>query len=263
MRYSIFAGGKRVRPALVILGGEICGGHRADLLEPAAALEMIHCFSLIHDDLPALDNDDLRRGRPSLHRHFDEAIAILAGDALLNLGIQVIASSPSSASAELRLRNVMSITEAVGTRGMIGGQIADLEGEKASAVDAEARLESIHRRKTGALLAASLEIGGRCAGAGNAEIAALDHLGQSLGLLFQIRDDLLDLDGDPEKIGKTQGKDVEADKLTYPTVFGVERARAILAEESDAAQRLLAEFPSSEARSHLEQLVHFLAQRDH
>ncbi len=266
MRYSSFAGGKRIRPVLIVLGGEACGGKRQDLLAPAAAMEMIHCFSLIHDDLPALDNDDLRRGQPSLHRQFDEATAILAGDALLNLALELLALTPESATAEARNANVVSAARAVGTFGMIGGQMADLLGEKVGPLapeEAATLLESIHRRKTGALLEASLTIGGRCAGASSVKLDALSRLGQSLGLLFQIRDDILDIEGDPEKIGKTAGKDIEAAKLTYPSLFGIEGSKQRLKQEAADSRQSILELEPSLAQDSLLELVRFLEDRDH
>lgn len=262
MRYSSFAGGKRIRPVLTVLGGEACGAERQSLLAPAAAMEMIHCFSLIHDDLPALDNDDLRRGRPSLHREFDEATAILAGDALLNLALEVLATRPAELAVEARLENVVLATQAVGTFGMIGGQMADLLGESEGS-DAKQLLESIHRRKTGALLAASLKVGGITANASSEEVEILQTLGQSLGLLFQIRDDVLDIEGDPAKIGKTPGKDVEVSKLTYPAVYGLEGSREKLRLEARNAIDLIGELAETEAQGQLLELVAFLVVRDH
>lgn len=281
MRYSLFAGGKRVRPVLTILGGEACGAMRRGLLAPAAALEMIHCFSLIHDDLPALDDDDLRRGRASLHREFDEATAILAGDALLNLALEVLAENPRDSAAQSRLKNVVIATRSVGTFGMIGGQMADLEGcaafesrplshpaqgpsaEVEEAGRAAVLLESIHRRKTGALLEASLVIGGVCAEASRTQLQTLSDLGHSLGLLFQIRDDVLDIEGDPKKIGKTPGKDVEASKLTYPSVFGLEGSLVKLREEAQTSRDRIRTLAPSVARDQLLELVEFLVERDH
>lgn len=281
MRYSVFAGGKRIRPVLTVLGGEACGALRDDLLPPAAAMEMIHCFSLIHDDLPALDDDDLRRGRPSSHRQFDEATAILAGDSLLNLALEVLAENPAGSTSAARLNNVVVATRAVGTFGMIGGQMADLEGCVAppgpsqgnsglclsvpsrERTAAAARLESIHQRKTGALLEASLVIGGVCAEASSQELAALKSLGGSLGLLFQIRDDVLDIQGEAGKIGKTPGKDEETNKLTYPSIYGIEGSLEKLREQAQASRDQLATLAPSAARDELFQLVEFLLERDH
>jgi geranylgeranyl pyrophosphate synthase len=247
MRHSLFAGGKRVRPALVVLAGETLGADRAHLLAPAAALEMVHTFSLIHDDLPALDDDDLRRGRPTLHRAFDEAIAVLAGDALLNLGLQVVAEHPADLEPHWRLRAVSVLARAVGTFGMIGGQVDDLAAERGGvdpeAATAAALLESIHRRKTGALLVASLEIGGLCARASEPDLARLRRLGDLVGLLFQIRDDILDVEATTEALGKTAGKDERAAKLTYPRLYGLDESKRMLAGHAEAARQVVAGLP--------------------
>ena len=263
MRYSTLDGGKRVRPAMVVFAGEACGAPRERLLAPAAAMEMIHCFSLIHDDLPALDDDDLRRGRPSLHRATDEATAILAGDALLNLALEVLARHPEEIPADRRLDNVLIATEAVGTFGMIGGQMADLEGSQVPVERAAEALESIHARKTGALLAASLRIGANCAGATEDRLEKMNALGQHVGLIFQIRDDILDVEGDAETLGKTPGKDVDASKLTYPALYGLEGSRHRLQEQARCARSLLAEFPDNSGRTALLDLIAFLVDRDH
>lgn len=263
MRYSTLDGGKRVRPALVVFAGEALGGSRAHLLAPAAAMEMIHCFSLIHDDLPALDDDDLRRGRPSLHRATDEATAILAGDALLNLALEVLARHPADLEASRRLGNVLIATEAVGTLGMIGGQMADLEGSRVAVERAAEALQSIHIRKTGALLAASLRIGANCAGADEHRLQQMSRLGQHIGLIFQIRDDILDIEGDAETLGKTPGKDVDASKLTYPALYGLDGSRERLMEQADGARAILEELPRNQGRTALLDLVDFLVARDH
>ncbi|HVS65413.1 MAG TPA: farnesyl diphosphate synthase [Thermoanaerobaculia bacterium] len=263
MRYSLFAGGKRVRPALVLLAGETLGARRDDLLEPAAALEMIHTFSLIHDDLPALDDDDLRRGRPTLHRAFDEPIAILAGDALLDLGLQVVAEHPPGLEPEWRLRAVSALAAAVGSRGMIGGQVDDLAAERGGVSPetsgAVELLESIHRRKTGALLVASLEIGGLCARAGEGDFARLRRLGDLVGLLFQIRDDVLDVEATTEALGKTAGKDERAAKLTYPRLYGIEESKRMLARYAEEAEAVAAELP--EGGAIFRSLIGYLTQR--
>ncbi|HVS12412.1 MAG TPA: farnesyl diphosphate synthase [Thermoanaerobaculia bacterium] len=264
MRYSLFAGGKRVRPALVVLAGEAYGGPRERLLAPAAALEMIHTFSLIHDDLPALDDDDLRRGRPTVHRAFGEAIAVLAGDALLGLGLQVVAEHPADLEPERRLRAVSVLARAVGTSGMIGGQVDDLQAERGGvdpdAPGAAALLESIHRRKTGALLVASLELGGLCAGAGDDELARLRRLGDLVGLLFQIRDDVLDVEASTEELGKTAGKDARAAKLTFPHLYGLDESKRMLARRGEEADALVAELPGD--GSLFRSLVEYLTHRD-
>ena len=263
LRYSVFAGGKRLRPALVAVAGEslgLGGAAATALLEPGAALEMIHTYSLIHDDLPALDDDDLRRGRPTVHRAFDEATAILAGDALLTLGLRTLAAYPQAATAERRRRAVELVADSIGTGGMIGGQVADLEAERGWPEDAALALAAIHRRKTGALLAAAVRLGGLHAGASAADDELLGRLGDALGLLFQIGDDILDVVGEQAAMGKSVGKDARAAKLTYPALFGVEQSRELLRARRDEARTLAAELPGGGAR--FQELIEFLAGRD-
>jgi len=260
LRYSVFAGGKRVRPALLLLAGEVTGARRADLLAGAAALEMIHTYSLVHDDLPALDDDDLRRGRPTVHRQFDEATAILAGDSLLTLGLTVLAAEPAKASASRRRRAVELVGEAIGTRGMIGGQMGDLEAEDRWPDDAPAMLEWIHRRKTGALIAVAVRLAGVYAGVPRALDRALLGLGESIGLLFQIADDVLDVTGSSVQMGKAVGKDAGARKLTYPGLFGIEESRRRLSAAAEEARALALALP---ARGGLfPDLIDFLAERE-
>lgn len=261
MRYSVFAGGKRVRPALAVMSGETFGVPRPALLPAAAALECIHTFSLVHDDLPALDDDDLRRGRPTVHRRFDEATAVLAGDALLALGLQTLASDPAEAPADRRARAVALVAEAVGTEGMIGGQMADLEAEERWPEDAGAALESIHDRKTGALLTAAIRLGGLYAGASVPEDDILARIGRRLGLMFQITDDLLDVEGTEERLGKAVRKDAQASKLTYPSLYGVEESRHRLARAREEALALVARLPGGGGL--FASFVAFLATRDH
>jgi geranylgeranyl diphosphate synthase type II len=244
MRYSVFAGGKRVRPALALLAAEVASAPREHVLPGAAALELIHTYSLVHDDLPALDDDDLRRGRPTVHRAYDEATAVLTGDALLTLGMTTLAASPASVSSARRRRAAEVVGEAIGTRGMIGGQMGDLEAEDRWPDDAPATLEWIHRRKTGALIAVAVRLGGVYAGASPALDRALLAFGERIGLLFQIADDLLDVTSTPEAMGKAVGKDAAARKLTYPGLFGVEETRRRLA------------FVAAEARARAERLPH-------
>lgn len=261
MRYSVFAGGKRVRPALVVLAGEAWGGAREDLLVGGAALEMVHTFSLIHDDLPALDDDDLRRGRPTLHRARGEAMAVLAGDALLNRAYEVLAREPASAPPERRLEAVRVVADAVGTAGMIGGQVFDLQHEGAvrgSGADA-ASLERIHRLKTGALIEASTRLGGVYAGAGSEGVEQVGRIGAELGLLFQIGDDILDEVGSSEELGKTPGKDRQAGKLTYPGLFGLEGSREKARQAADRCLTLIESLPSG--RGLFRALVAFLVHR--
>ena len=270
MRYSLFAGGKRVRPALVLLTGEALGVPRSTLLPGGAALEMIHTYSLIHDDLPSLDNDDLRRGRPTCHRQFDEATAILAGDALLTLGLTTLAVHPDAADCEegrevdgaTRRRAVAIVGEAIGTLGMIGGQVDDLAAENQWPDDAEAALESIHRRKTGALLTVCVRLAGLYAGASEDEDALLTELGEHVGLLFQIADDILDISQTSEVLGKTAGKDAAVRKLTYPGLYGLDEARLKLAATREAALELAGRLPGGGRRDLLPALVRYIADRD-
>ena len=224
MRYSVFAGGKRIRPVLVLESCRACGGADGDALPAACAVELIHTYSLIHDDLPAMDDDDLRRGRPTVHRAFGEAEAILAGDALHTLAFEVVAGRPSGERyAARRIDAVQVLATSAGVAGMVGGQMADLEAERAP-VDA-AGLEWIHRHKTGALLAASTEIGAILAGADKTARSAMARYGATLGLAFQIADDILDCTATAEDLGKTPGKDEIAGKATYPSLFGLDASR--------------------------------------
>jgi geranylgeranyl diphosphate synthase type II len=243
MRYSVFAGGKRLRPALVLAAGEAFAAPRARLLPGAAAVELIHTYSLIHDDLPALDDDDLRRGLPTLHRRFDEPTAILAGDALLTLGLARLATEPAELDAERRARAVAAVGAAIGTGGMIGGQFEDVESERSWPADAAGALDRIHRGKTGALLTACLRLGGIYAGASAAEEAALAAFGERAGLMFQVADDILDVLGDVRELGKTPGKDAQAKKLTYPGLHGLAASREALATLAAEATELARALP--------------------
>lgn len=235
MRYSVMAGGKRLRPALCLLGARVAGGEAAEeaALPVAAALEMVHTYSLIHDDLPAMDDDDLRRGRPSCHRVFGEAAAILAGDALHTLAFEILGSFPGPAAAPL----VRELARACGTRGMVGGQCADLEAE--GRPPEVAVVESIHRRKTGALLGASLRMGAIAAGGGADLLSRLDAYGADVGMAFQIVDDVLDEEGLGRDLGKTPGKDRQRGKMTYPAAVGIEASRSrALALAAGAKERV-------------------------
>ena len=232
MRYTVLGGGKRIRPLLAYATGEALGVDAALLDYPACAVEFIHAYSLIHDDLPAMDDDDLRRGRPTCHRAFDEATAILAGDALQTLAFQALAEAPGL-SAESRIAMVEALARASGSRGMVGGQAMDLEAE-GSPLDIAA-LEHIHIHKTGALIRASVQMGILAHGALDAEQAErLDRYAKCIGLAFQIQDDVLDVEGETSQIGKTAGRDQELDKATYPSLVG-------LAEAKDMAANLIAE----------------------
>lgn len=223
MRYSTLSGGKRLRPVLVIAGAEAVGGTAEMVLPTACAVELIHTFSLIHDDLPAIDNDTLRRGRPTCHVQFGEAVAILAGDALFAGAFELVARNVQTASAEHVVKVLNLIAEASGTRGMVGGQMVDIESEGKS-VDADT-LEYIHRHKTAALIRASVVSGAVLVGAQDWQIAALGCYGEKVGLAFQIVDDLLNVTGDPRKTGKAVGTDAARGKATYPALFGVETSR--------------------------------------
>lgn len=231
MRYSLFAGGKRLRPTLVLEAAECCGLNAKKALKTAAALEMIHTYSLIHDDLPAMDDDDLRRGKPTNHKVFGEAMAILAGDGLLTKAFEAAAEN----AGDLKLKGketaelIRLIAYGAGGEGMVGGQVADLAAEgmtkKLSKAAAAKMLEGVHRRKTGALIVASLDAGAVLAGAPEAKRESLRAYGECIGLAFQIADDVLDVVGDKKKLGK-KGSDVANNKLTYASLYGVDGARA-------------------------------------
>jgi geranylgeranyl diphosphate synthase, type II len=257
MRHSVFAGGKRLRPILCIEAARLIAGMMPlGVDEVAAALEMLHTYSLIHDDLPALDNDDLRRGRPTCHKAFGEAVAILAGDALQTYAYEVLARVPCPPMARVRI--IGEVAHATGTRdGMIGGQVMDLEAEH-TRPDAQT-LEYIHRSKTGALITASLVSGGIYAGADNGDIAHLRAFGRGIGLAFQIADDVLDVTQSSEQLGKTAGKDAASEKATYPGLFGIDeslkKADALVA----AACAELDEY--GERAATLKALAHFLVER--
>ena len=238
MRYSVQAGGKRLRPVLVIAGAEAVGGSAAQVMETACALELIHTYSLIHDDLPAMDNDDYRRGRLTNHRVFGEAIAILAGDALLTLAFKLIAlNGARTGDARISAALVTDIADAAGTDGMVGGQVVDIESE-GKTVSAET-LDYIHTHKTAALIRASLCAGALLAGASDAQLAAIRVCGEALGLAFQIVDDILDVEGSTEELGKTAGKDAQQQKATYPASHGLEASRAKARGLIDQAKRAL------------------------
>lgn len=226
IRWSLFAGGKRFRPGLLLATGQTFGAAQDDLLRTGCALEMIHTYSLIHDDLPAMDDDDLRRGRPTCHVKFDEATAILAGDALQALAFQTIAED-SSLPPALRIQLVSEIARASGTpEGMVAGQAHDLDAESREVTGGE--LERIHHRKTGALIRAAARCGAIIAGANEKELQPITEYATNLGLLFQITDDLLDVTATAEVLGKTPGKDARSRKATYPAVHGIEATQAQL-----------------------------------
>ena len=239
MRYMALGGGKKLRPALVLLAAEACGGTQEQAMPAACAVEMIHTYSLIHDDLPAMDDDDLRHGRPSCHKRFGEAMAILAGDALLTQAFAVLASDV--ADAEVARRLVAELAQAAGAVGMVGGQVADLAAERGHA-DGERLLEIIHRRKTACLIEASVVMGAISAGAGEHYERSLRQYGIHLGLGFQIADDVLDASASTETLGKTAGKDAAKGKLTYVTLYGAGAAKTRARAEADRAIDALTAF---------------------
>jgi geranylgeranyl pyrophosphate synthase len=234
MAAAVFAGGKRIRPILARLAHTVAGGDADDIVEAACGLELIHTYSLVHDDLPAMDDDVLRRGQPTIHVAFDEATAILAGDALLTEGLLLLASYPNGEMwAPLRAKTTALVAEAISARGMVGGQMEDMEAAQqvsAESADAETRLDRIHRHKTGCLLRASVETGAVLAGLGEPELAPFTNFGSTLGLAFQVADDILDVTASASDLGKSPGKDDAAGKLTYVSLYGLDSARHRLAE---------------------------------
>jgi geranylgeranyl diphosphate synthase, type II len=256
MRYSVFAGGKRVRPILSLESARIFEAGVSPALYPGCAIEFIHTYSLIHDDLPALDNDDLRRGKPTSHKKFGEATAILAGDALLTLAFETIAAAP--VAAERRIAMVTEIASSAGTmRGMVGGQVADLEAE-GKPVSRE-MLEYIHRSKTAALIRASITAGALCAGAPADDVARLRRFGETIGWAFQVTDDILDVEESSAALGKTAGKDIAQQKATYPAVYGLERSHQIA---KDLADKGIAELDAyGERADRLRTIAEFLVLR--
>jgi geranylgeranyl pyrophosphate synthase len=258
MRYSTLAGGKRVRPVLVYTTGEALGAPLEQLDAAAAAVELIHVYSLVHDDLPAMDDDDLRRGRPTCHRAFDEATAILTGDALQARAFEVLALAPANIDANARIEMLQVLADAIGTRGMAGGQAIDLEAVKQTLGQAE--LERMHRQKTGALIQASVLLGAIAAGtADDSQRVALAQFGAEIGLAFQIQDDILDVEGTTNTLGKRAGADASRVKPTYPSVIGLEKSRAeALARRSRAVAALQ---PWKERFANLIEFADFLVAR--
>ena len=256
MRYSLFAGGKRIRPILCMEAARTVAAETDGVATCACSLELIHTYSLIHDDLPALDNDDYRRGKLTNHKVFGDAMAILAGDALLTLAFQVLAKL--DASDERKAALIAELSTAAGTiGGMIGGQVADLEGE-GKPPDA-ALLETIHRAKTGALLRASLRMGAIYAGASPEEYAALSCYGEHIGLAFQIVDDILDVEESSEALGKTAGKDLQQQKITFPAVYGLVESRRMAEQECARAHQVIELF--GERARRLNELADLIVQR--
>ena len=258
MRYSLIGGGKRIRPILALASADAVGGKAGEIVPAACALELIHTYSLIHDDLPAMDNDDYRRGRLSNHKVFGEAMAILAGDALLTYAFELLAQ-PLQVSPERQLQVVREVAAAAGQRGMVLGQVEDLAAEGKNLTITE--VERIHEAKTGALLVASARLGGILAGGSEEEIAALTGYAKALGLAFQIKDDILDLEGDSETLGKPAGSDLRHQKATYPSLLGLEGAREHLRSQVKNAQTALECL--GERASFLFDLAQFIEERQH
>ena len=242
-RYSVLGGGKRLRPLLVYATGECLSVPIAQLDAPAAAVELIHAYSLVHDDLPAMDDDDLRRGRPTTHRAFDEATAILAGDALQVLAFELLAAeSPHAATPSARLRMIQTLAQASGTSGMAGGQALDLAAVGRTLTMTE--LETMHRLKTGALIRASVLLAASCAdGLPAASLRSLDDYARDVGLAFQIQDDILDVEGEVSHLGKQTGADAARSKPTYPSLIGLEHSKALAQELKDRALAHLSRLP--------------------
>jgi len=241
MRYSLLAGGKRVRPILALASYEACGGNSDDILPQAASLELIHTYSLIHDDLPAMDNDDLRRGKPTNHKVFGEAMAVLAGDALLTEAFLMITDATTKLRRSSVLKAVREVALSAGAYGMVGGQAQDILSENMEP-DGDT-LEFIHLHKTAALITASVKLGGILANSGKNRLKALTRYGENIGLAFQIIDDILDVEGSTAELGKTAGSDEKKSKMTYPSLFGVEGARRkaedLISEAVDALRIFL------------------------
>lgn len=258
MRYSLFAGGKRMRPALCLAAAAACGGKEIDAMPLACAVECIHTYSLVHDDLPAMDNDDYRRGKLTNHKVFGEGVAVLAGDALLTQAFEIAAQCkgwPRYSHQQV----ILEIAKASGSLQLIAGQVADLEGEgKKTSVD---QLRYIHERKTSALLCCSVRLGGMSANCSPAQLQALTDFGYHVGLAFQVIDDILDVTQTSEQLGKTAGKDTKAQKATYPSIVGLEKSRKIAKQLTEKAFASLKIFKGrAEA---LEALAEFLLKRDH
>lgn len=258
--YSINNGGKRLRPFLAYTTGNMLGANQKDLDVVAAAIECIHSYSLVHDDLPAMDDDELRRGKPTCHIQFDEAQAILAGDALQSLAFELISSHQFSVSATRQIKMIRALSHAAGLQGMVGGQALDIAGTD-NAVGI-AQLERIHRLKTGALLTCAIELGALCApNLQDSDLLILKQYGQCIGLAFQVQDDILDVEGDTLTLGKPQGSDIENNKSTYPALLGIEGAKRRAKELTESAIRALDDIDVN--TDLLAQLAKYIIERDH
>ena len=239
MRYAVFGGGKRLRPVLCLAAAEACGGEISEAMAAACAVECVHTYSLIHDDLPCMDDDDLRRGRPTTHKVFGEAVAVLAGDALLTVAFEILARTRKTKRYDAG-DLVAELARAAGSLFLVGGQVADMEAENRLTKPEE--LVFIHPGKTAAMVAASLRLGAMTANATTAKVEAIGKFGESLGLAFQIVDDILDITQTSEQLGKSAGKDAAAGKATYPAVFGIEKSRREAARLTKAARKALEPF---------------------
>ena len=258
MRHPVFAGGKRLRPILCLAAAEACGGDSEHALAPACAVELIHTYSLVHDDLPCMDDDDLRRGNPTTHVLFGENMAVLAGDALLTEAFAIIAQTPEG--KKYRAGDyVTELASASDSRRLIGGQVMDLEGEGKALT--KAQLVRVHEAKTAALLTSSLRLGGMSANASSSKLQALTDFGKSLGLAFQVIDDLLDVTQSTEKLGKTAGKDAAVEKATYPAILGLEKSKQEAHRLTRKALSALRPFGRRAVR--LDQIAHHLLDRDY
>jgi geranylgeranyl diphosphate synthase type II len=258
MRYSLLGGGKRIRPILCLAAAEACGGHLENALPPACALECVHTYSLIHDDLPCMDNDDLRRGRPTSHKVFGEAVAVLAGDALLTQAFEILATIRET--SRYRLKDfLLELASAAGSKKLIAGQVTDLEGEGKRSSRAELRFT--HQCKTAAMIVASVKLGAMTADATPKELAALGKFGHSLGLAFQVIDDILDVTQTSEKLGKSPGKDEASQKATYPSIIGLQASRKEARRLTDLAHRALD--PLGRKAEQLRQLADYLLAREY
>lgn len=258
MRYSIFAGGKRLRPILCLAAAEACGGEITDALAPACAVEIMHTYSLVHDDLPCMDDDDLRRGRPTSHKVYGEGIAVLAGDALLTESFAVIAKTPATKRYNVG-DYVAELALTGGSKKLIGGQVLDLEGEGKDLT--KKQLVQIHEAKTAALLTSSIRLGAMTANATPKKLEALTTFGYNLGLAFQIIDDILDVTQTTEQLGKTAGKDEAVEKSTYPAIMGLEGAKKEAARITKKSLNALS--PLSKKAARLEEIAHYLLDRDY
>ena len=257
MRYAVLGGGKRVRPLLAFAAGEVCGAGVERVQHAAAAVELIHAYSLVHDDMPAMDNDALRRGKPTVHVEFDEATALLAGDALQSLAFDILASTPLADDAATQLKMVQLLAQAAGSRGMAGGQAIDLASVGKPLHLTE--LEFMHIHKTGALIRASVLLGAQCGSVPDATRTALDHYAKCIGLAFQVVDDVLDAETTTATLGKTAGKDAANNKPTYVSLLGARRARELAQELRADAHTALADLGAPAAR--LRQLADFVVER--